>query len=29
MLDDRVLAVLRRLEEKDRAEREAGLPVEQ
>ncbi len=29
MLDDRVLAVLARLEDEDRAEREAGLPVEQ
>ena len=29
MLDDRVLAVLSRLEEEDRAEREAGLPAEQ
>lgn len=29
MLDDRVLAVLRRLEKEDRAEREAGLPPEQ
>lgn len=28
MLDDRVLAVLRRLEEEDRAEREAAVPVE-
>jgi predicted O-methyltransferase YrrM len=28
MLDDRVLAVLTRLEEQDRAEREAGLPPE-
>jgi len=28
MLDDRVLAVLARLEEEDRAEREAGLPPE-
>ena len=28
MLDDRVLAVLARLEEQDRAEREAGLPAE-
>jgi predicted O-methyltransferase YrrM len=29
VLDDRVLAVLRRLEEQDRAEREAGLPPAQ
>lgn len=29
MLDDRVLAVLTRLEAEDRAEREAGLPAEQ
>jgi caffeoyl-CoA O-methyltransferase len=29
MLDDRVLGVLARLEEQDRAEREAGLPAEQ
>ena len=28
MLDDRVLAVLRRLEEEDRVEREAAVPVE-